>query len=257
MKERPILFSGEMVRAILDGRKTQTRRVIKKVDQNCDGLKLMGKNDYAMTWNKNPEIEKYLIPKGGLLEIAHIHCHFGQPGDRLWVRETWRPIRHLQRTEETYIRFKADNGLLPVNHKLEMDMDVPIKWRPSIFMPRWASRILLEVVSVRVERVRDISEDDAIAEGVERLYSQKICDSTAGLIGTKAEDHGYKNYLWHGEFKNQVPPVDWQYQYSNYTKARLSFSSLWELINGKKYPWDTNPWVWVIEFKVLEVNHAG
>lgn len=204
MKERPILFSGEMVRAISDDRKTQTRRVIKNIDQKCDGLKLIRKNDYAMIWNKNPEVEKKYVPKGGLLEIALIHCPFGQPGDRLWVKETFHQ-HYYAGVLGGRPCYKADNDCLnPFNI---------IPWKPSIFMPRWASRITLEIVKVRVERVQDISLEDINAEG-----TPYTLDASKRPYGTRREQ----------------------------------FQRLFDSINLKKHPWESNPWVWVIEFKKVE-----
>jgi len=139
MKERPILFSAPMVRAILDGRKTMTRRVVKP----------------------NP----VSIPEA---EVAHANwviqnrvCPFGQPGDRLWVRETWLSYRHLHKNgrDEALLIYRADGEDLPKQAR-------GTKWRPSIFMPRWASRITLEITAVRVERVQDIGDEDAEAEGL-------------------------------------------------------------------------------------------
>lgn len=128
MKERPILFSGAMVRATLADRKTQTRRVITERYQQC----------------LSPEDEPEAF-----LEF----CPYGQPGDRLWVRETWCYVGEVV-PEPIECIYKAT------------DPDWQGGWTPSIFMPRWASRITLEVVSVRVERVQNISEEDAKAEGV-------------------------------------------------------------------------------------------
>jgi len=212
MSEKPILFSSEMIRAILGGRKTQTRRVIKKIDQNCDGLKRIKKNEYAMIWNKNPEVEKKYVPKGGLLEIAHIHCPFGQPGDRLWVRETWAhddpDCQNIHCENIDHIWLKADEIKLIAD-----SFSGSARWHPSIHMPRWASRILLEVVSVRVERVQDISLTDINAEG-----TPYTLDPSKRPYGSRCEQ----------------------------------FQRLWDSINGKKYPWQSNPWVWVIEFKKVE-----
>lgn len=248
MTDRPILFSTEMVQAILEGRKSQTRRVIKP--QPPEGLKWMGwvigtsgddKNLGAACW-----VDEFPLSK----KEHYAKCPYGQPGDRLWVRETWLEdhIPELNPNEHGCIHYKA-NGY---THQIIIDGWKGC-WRPSIFMPRWASRITLEVVSVRVERVQDISEEDAKAEGVNFCFPQNVCDTTVGLIGTKAEDHGYDNYLWHGNFKNQHPPVDWEHQYSNYKTAKDSYSSLWQLINSKRgYGWDVNPWVWCTEFKRIE-----
>lgn len=132
MKERPIILSAEMVRAILAGRKTQTRRVITERYQQC----------------LSPEDEPEAF-----LEF----CPYGQPGDRLWVRETWGWFsKQFEWGDCRGVSYKADNAFAPKYQT----------FRPSIHMPRWASRITLEIVSVRVERVQDISEEDAKAEGV-------------------------------------------------------------------------------------------
>jgi len=165
------------------------------------------------------------------------------------VRETWMPF-----TENGVCSGMA---IYKATDKPEPDGDRPLKWRPSIFMPRWASRITLGVVSVRVERVQDISEDDAIAEGIDYLFSKDDCLTTAGLIGTDPKDHGYKNYLWHGDYgrygEGNKQSDSWSYQYSGYKNAIGSYSSLWEKTSAKRgYGWDVNPWVWVVEFKRID-----
>jgi len=219
MKERPILFSGEMVRAILEGRKTQTRRVVKKIDQKCDGLKFIRKNEYAMIWNKNPEVEKKYVPKGGLLEIAHIHCPFGQPGDQLWVRETWAhddpDCQNIHCENIDHIWWKANEIKLVAD-----SFCGSARWHPSIHMPRWASRILLEVVSIRVERVQEIDMNGIIAEGIHESY---VATVESGIIN---------------------PPLH-------------AFRKLWDSINEKRgYSWEVNPWVWVVEFKRIDEEIA-
>jgi hypothetical protein len=189
MKERPILFSGEMVRAILDGRKTQTRRVIKPQLKVID-------LDGGFGW-----YERYNYKNHEHLSIDEllIMCPYGVPGDLLWVRETWclRP--------EGY-GYRADNE--PANN--------PRKWGPSIYMPRQASRITLQVVGVRVERLQEIGESDAQAEGVVPLPSPVSSPESA----------------WRG--LRYVP----------------DFSMLWNDINAARgFSWNANPWVWVVEFE--------
>jgi hypothetical protein len=222
MKERPIIFSGEMVRAILEGQKTMTRRVVKP--------RLIPFIEKAALVNGKPCID--------LLDIE-IPCPYGIPGDRLWVRETWV---HLP--NNTVLYRATDN-----ERSEAWKMYGEPKWRPSIFMPRWASRILPEITNVRVERLQDITEEDAIGEGIGRQI-------------VHSEDHGWKNYLWHGDFGNfgnygmgNKQSDAWPYQYSTYRNAKDCFSSLWELINGKKYPWASDPWVWVIEFTPLKAKN--
>lgn len=166
MKERPILFNGEMVRAILSGRKTQTRRVM--LDQPC----------YLPDFNRG----HLSIRVGGARyqafskNFAPVSCPFGRPGDRLWVRETWCPI---------YPQNPTYNGGRPIeidyrathsreSHWRVMDDHGTRRWKPSIHMPRWASRITLEITGVRVERLNDISHDDACTEGIESTRGGKL-----------------------------------------------------------------------------------
>ena len=173
MKERPILFSGPMVRAILDGRKTQTRRPVKP---------------------------QPFVATTSMFDISK--CPLGQPGDRLWVRETWR-----KDALGTVVEYRATTSAL---------MEFIAPWRPSIHMPRWASRITLEITRVWVERVQDITEDEAKAEG--------IVDGGCMTCG-KPETCGCQN-----------PRPD----------RRDSFANLWQSIYGT---WDANPWVWAVEFR--------
>lgn len=225
MKERPILFSGPMVRAILEGRKTQTRRPLRI--QPLDVLPMLEEKagvEWVGLMQREPN------PKGTVFR-----CKFGQPGDRLWVRETWQGPLMDADTMETkyrtspdefhnpkYCVYAADGG--PAPEFVTLDDELVCRWRPSIHMPRWACRILLEITAVRVERLQDISEADAIAEGIEKtvggfwsLYGQSDVDGT----------------------------------YS----PRASYRALWESINGAG-SWDATPWVWVVEFKRIEGGEA-
>lgn len=215
MKERPILFSDEMVRAILAGTKTQTRRVIPEALQLC----------------RSPEDEPEWFVE---------NCRYGADGDRLWVRESWKLVnwqwedaeqkimysdgsskwvypesRHVEEKEfgdwlmreyERVTKHPAAHAILDPRYeddtRWEMD-ERALPWRPGIFMPRWMSRITLEITGIRVERVQDISNGDARAEGVE------------------FEGIAYRN----------------------------TYAKLWNRLNAKRgFGWDTNPWVWVIEF---------
>ncbi|MBK4771007.1 MAG: morphogenetic protein [Pantoea sp. Morm] len=187
MTERGMIFNAEMVRAVLDGRKTQTRRAVKFPIRDKDfGCELSG-NELV----------------GEVFAGNYRNCPFGAVGDRLWVRETFA----TGLCTATTIAYCA-------THKPE-DLDEGwyerIKWTPSIHMPRWASRITLEITGVRVERLNDISEDDAKAEGA----PTECC-----VIGDK---------------------------------HFLGFRSLWRSIYGAD-SWQANPWVWVIEFKRVEVK---
>lgn len=199
MKERPILFSGPMVKAILDGRKTQTRRVIKP----------------------QPSISG---PYEGFLygRTFGYTCPYGSKGEALWVRETWRYDRE---TDYKPIAYRADGQIASE------------KWKPSIFMPRWASRITLEITDVRVERVKDISPHNALAEGIRQISKDAGLTWKYGI----SDNDGYPGHDNHGwpwkDFRRS--PVE-------------AFKKLWDSINGKKYPWESNPWVWVIEFKRIK-----
>lgn len=205
MKERPILFSSAMVRAILEGRKTMTRRVIKDVDR-----------------------ARHLNAAG------NSGCPYGQPGDRLWVRETffalgrWETRFNAKKRRDEWhfvdMTDPSENGYLYVADgisntgafiKRRSDFE-PMYWkRPAIFMPRWASRIDLEITGVRVERLQDISVDDCLAEGIDRSQI--------------------------GEMTYITMP----------SHMRERFKKLWESINGPG-SWDANPWVWVVEFKRVQ-----
>lgn len=213
--ERPILFSTEMVQAILAGRKTQTRRVMKPQ------LTIDGKR--ARRWEV-PDMLK--------------HCPYGQRGDLLWVRETWQaisPDEYERPLGECDIYYKADG-----EHPGLFNPDDPTEpkqtWRPSIYMPRWASRLTLRVTDVRIERVQDISDDDALAEGI-RQFDYGI-DSYAQARGEEVPVYAYgTEKLAFGAMHNT--PKD-------------AFSRLWDSINAKRgFSWDTNPWIWAIEFLML------
>ncbi|MFA5324307.1 MAG: hypothetical protein WC373_16650 [Smithella sp.] len=195
MKERPILFSGEMVRAILAGRKTQTRRVVKPQPKWIADPNIPFKTDDAN-------------PKG------IIKCPYGQPGNFLWVRETWATWSSLNHLAPSGIRpkpaleYKAD-GCLTISGGKIADRG---KWRPSIHMPRWASRITLEITDVRVERVQDISEYDAECEGAETASPKEATGA----------------------------------------RFRPAFHDLWDSINAKRgLGWNANPWIWCLTFVVV------
>lgn len=147
MKERPILFSAPMVRAILDGTKTQTRRVVKHRHLAFIGGK--GQENDPSAWGFGAGVQN---------ESYRLVCPYGIPGDRLWVKETWHP-GGPENNHDGVIYRATDPGW--------DDSGSGLRWRPSVFMPRWASRITLEISSVRVERLQDITEEDARAEGAE------------------------------------------------------------------------------------------
>lgn len=195
MKERPILFSGPMVRAILDGRKTQTRRIVKP-----QPTKLAGPNFDGLWSDAIDPVVRYFA------------CPYGQPGDRLWVRETFAYTDSSINDQPGWVYRATD----PDWSSME-----GFRWKPPIFCTRSASRITLEITGVRVERLNDISEADAIAEGV------TITDSIV------RDDSVHASRAW----------VE-------------SYRQLWEQINGAG-SWEVNPWVWVIEFKADRLREGG
>lgn len=183
MTDRPILFSGPMVRAILEGRKTQTRRLISTKPRGHLG----GVNLFDGTWT-----DDYVLDPGNVEWRQQIVRY--AVGDRLWVRETWS-----ERLEGEAAIYRAD-------------AELPIVWRPSIFMPRWASRLTLTVTDVRVQRLQEISRDDVIAEGITEREGEPIAAVVAG---------------WHEPY-----------------------AALWDSLNAKRAPWASNPWVVAVTFTV-------
>lgn len=218
-KEQPILFSAPMVRAILAGQKTQTRRVVKWPESLSGSFEHLRPDAAA------------LIAEGH--KVVDANCPFGQPGDRLWVRETWRVMNAGLRT--IALRASPDRH---GGHHLSREDDAwwdrwgarsdGRRWQPSIYMPRWASRITLEVTSVRVERLHDITEDDARAEGVD---------------WSRPEPYGEK---WDDD--DREDPREVGYPPAGASFARDNFRRLWSGINGPE-SWDANPFVWCIKFR--------
>ncbi|EDF7621138.1 hypothetical protein B2E57_23690 [Salmonella enterica] len=208
MKERGMIFNAEMVRAILDGRKTQTRRPFNWKRQPAME---MAERDDGSLWPWAEDCER-----GGDIWFA---CPYGEIGDRIWVRETFRV--HSRATDVATLVYRASvrNSWTEQTHRVPVAVcnkpATPEKWSPSIHMPRWASRITLEITDVRVERLRDLSEEDAKSEG--------IIPSAGGVL------------------------PGWEY--------RINFRDLWMDIYGTDN-WEANPWVWVIEFKRVEGGAA-
>lgn len=223
MRERPILFSGPMVLAILDGRKTQTRRVMKEqptwFSESGWPLKNKMKSEYVgMGYSRG-----YHPPQV---------CQFGIPGDRLWVKETGSVSLDKQAWMYADFGGKLSPSATPGSGSWAREW----KTCPSIFMPRWASRISLEITTVRVEPLQAISEADAAAEGVPPNW-------VGDLSGWSAEEHGYLGVV------NRETVCEEGY----YRTARCAFSEIWDSINGKRpgCAWKDNPWCWVVEFKKL------
>jgi len=225
--EHPILFSGTMVRAIMECRKTQTRRVCLKAATD------MRKQGRGIEWAgavHPAAIDGWVAWwPGGTAEFTKkaydygFSCPYGKPGDLLWVRETWAMRSDTEPGSEKakhYLLYRAHS--LPETF-LENCWHDYGKWRPSIHMPRWASRLTLRVTDVGVQRVQEISHTDAIAEGCPG------CDwvTTSPYIADPHTDAG------------ELPAEE--------------FQRLWDTINGKRgYPWESDPWVWAVTFERVE-----
>lgn len=186
-KERPILFRGDLVRAILEGRKTMTRRPLKI--QPMDILPCGG------DWNGKRWMAQLLPGKGSLFS-----CRYGAAGDRLWVRETWGLVwNETAERAEKYPVYRADDSQAPE------DNWTPMPWRPSIHMPRWASRITLEITGVRVERVQEISCQDLEAEGYPQHPLGPIAHQRIAFSGswnrTYPGSWDRNEFVWVIEFK--------------------------------------------------------
>lgn len=260
--ERGILFSAPMVRAILDGTKTQTRRVCKNEvysnGHHWDGHDFLCHNDYLPPSAMLMDVKrgKYCYTTSNI-EGWEAECPYGQPDDRLWVKETFaafgrwetRYSEKKRRDEWHFVDMTIECG-----HAYRFDLDdisgqriagAAPTWhvRPSIFMPRVASRILLENIGVRVERLRDISEEDAMAEGVEHPDTEReehdwsICPQCGGT----------RLYNAIGPNLGVMPDTDC-YQCDTHVKR---FRHLWESLNGEG-SLDMNPYVWCISFKRTE-----
>ncbi len=251
MKERPIIFSAPMVRAILEGRKTQERRVVKRQDevvQFGDGVKLW--NGF-MGWESVSEAVRL--------------CPHGAPGDRLWVREAhryWWPDWEDPGAYPCSCRYKADETVidLPVSwdegeqfmtpEDAGLDKE-PSKWRPSIFTPRWASRITLKITGVRVERLQAISEADAVAEGATmRPSCNGFRHANPGWSMDWSRVGEFSRFATAAQRGQKAPLTEGDI---SLTTARYAFANFFDRVHGRGF-WDANPWVWVIEFNKLETT---
>lgn len=235
MKEHPILFSGEMVRAILAGRKSMTRRLVRQATGPSLSVDMTSPGTAELSWLCGPG-PGYDVDE----QRKSVTCPYGAPGDRLWVKETWavldmRTLKYVEGSlhgkilgyggqPPTLMNLRIGDGDAMVGYAAHPTSpeelmsspgfttwrsSTPRSWRSPLFMPRWASRLTLRVTAVRVERLNDISEEDARAEGCA-----------------------------------VVDP-------SHHTCARDVFAALWDTINGKRAPWSSNPWVWVVSFEVV------
>lgn len=234
MKERSLIFSGPMVRALLDGRKTQTRRIVKpqppawatwvNARQHLNHeSQWVPSHLFAWSEEQTPgeplkKLRRWPNKNGDEYSIP---CPYGAPGDRLWVKEKWAYFggdEYLYQQERSAVGYAAS-----LTH---LESPPGGKWRSTLFMPRWASRITLEVTRVRVERLQDISEEDARAEGVQPFFEEFSCFSrdqrlTSGELAADAEH-------------------------------RASFAVLWDEINADRATWKSNPWVWAVDFKRVQ-----
>ena len=233
-------MSGPLVIATMEGRKTQTRRVVNpqppEYINELHGGELSKRVPYSLE-----DYETGCVLGQGFEDDQGVlyKCPYGVPGDRLWVREAWRPIEKRDGTDG--VEYRCDGVFRPIENTADAadawlavrrpeeqwPSRKPVKWRPSIHMPRWASRLLLEVTGIRVERVQDISVDDCFAEGIECPH----CPLGGG----------------------DGPCVD----------VFKEFGTLWDSINADRkdkdgnrlpYAWKDNPFIWVISYKMLEEN---
>lgn len=226
--ERPILFNGDMVRAILEGRKTQTRRAVKTRIVTDDTAQWSFCVDSTNRKSVNmwtcavlDENGKRYTSRGRERVVVNLKCPYGQAGDKLWVREAWTIDNTTQ----------DENGVCPSIYRTDLEAggydrswtwQGGRRWTPSIHMPRWASRITLEITDVRVQRLQDISEEDAIAEGMQKSIGGIWC-------GSLHKAHGFPR---------------------QHNTAVEAFADIWDSIYAKRgYTWAANPWVWAIGFQ--------
>lgn len=232
VKERPILFSGPMVRAILEGRKTQTRRVLKskwfELSEESGHLRYTEYDPPRWHHGDADEDGRYLAGSGPFdpkkqsdQRHAASFCPYGGNGDRLWVREAFAHLADLK-TKDPGTAALMSRAFFRADHPTGLSHDdaSDLKWRSPLFLPRSLSRLTLEVTNVRVERLQEITQADAIAEGMRRHHASGVYSTGADL--------------------------------SCYATAREAFAHGWDSSNQKRgFPFDSNIWVWVIEFRKL------
>ncbi len=234
MKERPILFKSEMVNAILAGRKTQTRRILKPKYSVATFYDYLPNDEYPYYMRRQDAVWDSFKT---MAELAGKYCPHGTIGDRLWVRETWADVNTESGPGFAFraggIHFCTDDAY-PVDYSRYPGMQFSMwygdlergedghNWRPSIFMPRWASRLTLEITEVRVQRLQDITEADILAEGV-------TVDLAAKMTGTPWSDLPTLHHAW---------------------------AALWDHINYEKAPYESNPYVWALTFRRTERRTA-
>lgn len=244
MKELPILFSADMVKALLAERKTMTRRTVKKME-------LTKHLDCVIAQANSSDFEE-LLERTITESDSPFQSPYGKPGDILYVRENWRPRDYVADGPELLIEYKADGKDLyfypedELAEKIEASMiaecqkkglnienygrfvykNFPISWRPSIHLPKELSRIWLQIGEIRVQRLNDITEDDAIDEGIGRIFMP--------------DEPVYYQHYGAGNIEGTTDPIE-------------SYQSLWNSINGSN-SWDANPWVWVVKYKMLSTT---
>jgi len=248
VKERGILFSAPMIRALLAGTKTMTRRLLNPQPvRSLPHTKPLPGGDgswdihrpIGWRWQKSKNFRVYVadMAEASFTENLARHCPYGVPGDRLWVRETWydafgrRPGEAHEMNVDRFedgsvdgIEYRATHDCAAWEAGCQCNPDGDGKrseWRPSIYMPRWASRLTLEVTSVRVERLQDITPEGVIAEGLGPFprCDCEVCRMSSGMCPADAGVH------------------------------LEEFAALWDSINGKRANWASNPWVWVVSFR--------
>lgn len=296
MRERPILFSAPMIRAILAGQKTQTRRVVKpQPPSECSIHYMLGAESWLPESERSPLRHHWEAwggelfdnrPDGHLCGSHTVRCPYGAPGDRLWVRERHQRFDKGSCDQHVWYTAGRNDNSYVARTRPEIDQDAPwprdaagpaggaVYGVPSIHMPRWASRILLEIVSVRVERLRDISEDDARSEGIkwgpaerhanhDPRWIQGLCRDCAhwntnlGGNGGKRTSCGYKYDSdpavvepEHGD-AGQGCSHGFAVGDGADESARFQFKHFWSHLNGAG-SWEANPWVWVVEFNRVQ-----
>jgi hypothetical protein len=225
MREIPMLFSTPMVQAIFDRRKTKTRRMkgLEKFNINPDAFTCKNERvEICRFWDESKEqqdpnpLEIYYILNSADGHANKVQCPYGKPGDVLWVRETFAVVDKKSK----HFLYKAN----PEHQSM--------KWKPSIHMPKAACRLWLKITNVRVERLHDITEDDAIAEGIISRVNSPVNAFS-------------KSFVTYYDYINKAFPS------FGTINPKSSFESLWQSINGAE-SWDANPWVWVVEFELMD-----
>lgn len=220
-KERGIIMTGESVQAILSRAKTQTRRVVKPqpAPYPDGGYYPWPNSGSCITWDDVLEDPVYYVKCG--------YCPYGKPGDMLWARETWAAL--LPGTDIALESITPQPGICSLAFKATETRGIAGKWRSPLFMPRWASRIALEIVNVKVERLQSISALDVEREGV--AISHYYCEEPAPIPGSP------------------LGPDDWS-DGVHRCDPEGKFAQLWDSINGRRgFSWESNPWVWAIQFR--------